>query len=143
MTNSTDAIPAPRYDGKVSAGLEFLQRYQLALNAYNDKKYVECTSMFSALLSGSSANDMTDNCVYWMGEAAVQQGQTTRAIDLLSTVIGYRGSDKVDDALVSRATVYSREGNKSAARADLDRLIREFPDSEHIGIARQMLRNLR
>ncbi|MFZ1730246.1 MAG: tetratricopeptide repeat protein [Bacteroidota bacterium] len=141
--NAAAAMPTPRYNGSVPTDLEFLRQYQAALNAYNDKNYAESVRLFTALLAGSSANDMTDNCVYWMGEAAVQQGQPARAIELFTTVIGYHGADKVDDALISRAAVYAREKNVSAARADLDRLLREFPGSEHIGIARQMLRNLR
>ncbi|MFA6233797.1 MAG: tetratricopeptide repeat protein [Bacteroidota bacterium] len=139
---SGDDIPSPHYDGKVPAGLEFLRQYQAALNAYNGKQYAECARMFTALLAGSGANDMTDNCVYWLGEAAVQQGQSARAIELFSQVIRYRGADKIDDALISRAAAHIRAGNKPAAREDLDRLLREYPDSEHIGPARQMLRNL-
>ncbi|MBE0644839.1 MAG: tetratricopeptide repeat protein [Bacteroidetes bacterium] len=136
-------MPAPSYDGSVSPGLEYLRRYQTALNTYNSKQYEEAQRLFSALLAGSNANDMTDNCVYWMGEAAMQRGLTGEAIALFSNVIEYRGADKVDDALLSRASAYTREGNTAQARSDLDRLLRDFPGSEHTGMARQMLRALR
>lgn len=137
-----EAMPVAPYDGRSTAGFDFLRQYQAALNAYNEKQYEQSLRLFTQLLSGSKGNDMTDNCVYWMGEAAVQLGRQEKAIEMFTTVIGYRGADKVDDALLSRAGVYAKEGNPAAARNDLNRLLKDYPDSEHIGIARQMLRNL-
>ncbi len=136
-------LPGVSYDGSVSPGISFLQKYQTALNTYNGKRFEESLDLFADLLRQSAANDMTDNCVYWMGEAAVQLGRPVQAVALFSTVIGYRGADKVDDALASRAAAYSGLGRKEDARADLERLLREFPGSEHAGVARQMLRTMR
>ncbi len=142
VNTTADALTISPYDGRTAAGFDFLRQYQAALNAYNGKQYAESMRLFMNLITGSAGNDMTDNCVYWMGEAAVQLGQQARAKSLFTTVIGYGGADKVDDALVSRASVYAEEGNTAEARKDLNRLLKEYPGSEHIGIARQMLRNL-
>jgi TolA-binding protein len=49
----------------------------------------------------------------------------------------------VDDALFSRAAAHRVEGNTAAARADLERLLGEFPHSELASQARNTLRALR
>lgn len=133
----------PAYDGTVSPGLPFLRQYQSALSAYNDKKYEEAVRLFEGLLATGQRNDMIDNCYYWLGEAEAQLGHSARAVVHFGRAVACPGADKVDDALFSRAAAYRTEGNVTAARADLERLLREFPHSELASQARGTLRALR
>jgi TolA-binding protein len=133
----------PAYDGTVTPGLQFLRQYQSALSAYNGKKYEDAVGLFEGLLATGQRNDMIDNCHYWLGEAMAQLGDNTNAIAHFGRAVACRGADKVDDALYSRATVQRTEGNTAAARADLERLLSEFPHSELASQARSTLRVLR
>ena len=148
----SDAAPPPpdrasgsveaQYDGRRTAGLEFLRTYQSALSAYNEKRHDEAVRLFGRLLSTGQRNDMIDNCLYWMGEAEMQLGRTPEAIGHFTRTVACEGADKVDDALLSRAAAHRAAGGIDQARADLQRLLREHPHSELIGQARRMLRSL-
>lgn len=134
--------PTASFEAGTPAGLAFLRRYQEALSAYNAGRFAEASALFEALLAGGERNDMIDNCLYWLGEAEAQRGRTTEAIDFFTRAIACRGGDKVDDALLSRATARRAAGDAAAARDDLQRLLSEHPQSELTSQARGMLRGL-
>lgn len=132
----------PDYDENITPDLSFLREYQNALSAYNEAQYVNALTRFENLLANGTSNDMIDNCLYWMGETAMQLDRIEPAISLFTRVIGFDGADKIDDALLSRAAAYIRIGRKEEARADLERLLNEHSTSELIGMAKKMLRTL-
>ncbi|MDX9758525.1 MAG: tetratricopeptide repeat protein [Bacteroidota bacterium] len=130
------------YDGRVQPDIDFLGRYQSALGAYHARHYPDALRQFADLLAGARPNDMIDNCLYWMGESAMQLGRHDEAIHHFTRVIACTGADKVDDALYSRAMAHRAAGRHAEARADLDLLVRQFPHSELTGQARRALKQL-
>lgn len=133
---------APLHDGRVPADIAFLGRYQTALGAYNSRLYPDALRQFAELLSGARPNDMIDNCLYWMGESAMQLGRHYEAVRHFTRVVAFTGADKVDDALYSRAMAHKAAGQSAQARADLELLLRQFPHSEFTGQARGALKSL-
>ena len=131
------------YDGRVPPGIDFLGRYQTALSAYNARQYSDALRQFADLIATARPNDMIDNCLYWMGESALQLGRHDDAVLHFTRVLGCADADKVDDALYSRALAHKAAGRRTEARADLDRLLREFPHSEFTGQARAALKIVR
>jgi len=135
--------PAPEFRQGVNADLAFLRGYQSALSAYNSGEYRRAAREFAAIMMTSRPNTMIDNCVYWLGESHRQLGENGEAIARFSTVIGYTGSDKISAALLSRGRLYMDAGQSDMARADLQRITRDYPQSEQSGSARQLLQKLR
>lgn len=131
-----------RFEAGRPAGLGFLRRYQEALNAYNEKRFRDAARLFGELLAERENNDMIDNCLYWLGEAEAQLGHRDEAIGYFTRTVGCSGGDKVDDALFSRASARRDAGDHGAARADLQLLLKDHPQSELAGQARRMLQGL-
>ncbi|MBR9974250.1 MAG: tetratricopeptide repeat protein [Bacteroidetes bacterium] len=142
--SSPVGVTVPKqYAAGVSAGLEFLREYQSGLSAFNEKRHAEAVRLFTALLAAGERNDMIDNCLYWLGEAELRLGHDAEAIGHFTGAVACQGGDKVDDALLSRASAYRAAGNTAAARADLERLLQDHPRSELAGQARSMQRSMR
>jgi len=133
---------APIYKKETPPDLTFLRQYQSALSAYNAREYPRAARLFTDLLATADANDMIDNCVFWLGETYVQLGELEEAHVRFSTVLGYDGSDKTAAALVSRARTAIALGRSAEAREDLERCIRTFPRSEQAATARRLLKKL-
>jgi TolA-binding protein len=133
---------APDYRMGTSPDLAFLRDYQAALSAYNAKQYQRAAQLFSGLTMTSAPNDMIDNCVYWLGEARLQLGETEEALARFTTVLGFEGSDKIAATLLSRGRVLMNAGRRDEAKKDFQRLINEHPKSEQARTARQLLRKL-
>lgn len=121
----------------------FLGRYQAALSEFNNRRYAEAIRQFDALLSSSKANDMTDNCAYWIGEALFATRSYREAIPWFNKILVSRGSDKIDDALMMRGNCYLQLDLPSKAAEDFQRIINEFPNGEFMTTARAKLRSIR
>jgi len=121
----------------------FLSRYQNALAAFKGRQYAEAVRQFDALLNSSKANDMTDNCAYWIGEALFAQRQYREAVPWFNKVLVSRGSDKIDDALMMRGNIHLQLDQPSKAAEDFQRIVNEFPDGEFFSVARSKLKSIR
>ena len=140
--------PAPaagfaRHDPRIQPDMAWLTRYQDALYSYNTGSFQEATVKFDALARGSSPNNHIDNCVFWLGQCALMQGRADEAVGLFTTVLTYNGSNKISDALYSRAEAYGRKGDSMNARRDYQKLLDSFPGSARAADARERLRALR
>jgi TolA-binding protein len=136
---SSTRMEVPAYDHAMKPDLAFLREYQAALSAFNAKQYDRARTVFAGLLQTSRANDMIDNCVYWLGETAMQQGQYEEAHELFSIVLGYAQSDKAPHALLARARTSLARNNDTEARADCQRILRVYPQSEQAATANELL----
>jgi TolA-binding protein len=121
----------------------FLSRYQNALAAHKARRYSEAIEQFNELLNTSKANDMTDNCAYWIGEALFAQRSYREAIQWFNKVLVSRGSDKLDDALMMRGNIYLQMDQPSKAAEDFQRIVNEFPNGEYFATARTKLKSIR
>ena len=139
---SSAAGDAPAFDPAVQPSMTFLREYQKGLSAYHAREFDRARRLFAGLLQTGGANDMTDNCVYWLGETALQQGQYAEARDLFSTVLGYGNSDKMPHALLARARAAVAQKRHGDARRDCDVLLRDYPGSEQAAPARKLLKDL-
>jgi TolA-binding protein len=146
QANTPSPVPVagyPAHDVRIQPDMEWLTRYQAALDAYNSGDYTGAFDRFDALARGSRPNNHIDNCVFWLGQCSMMMGQYDRALALFTTVIGYAGANKIPDALYSRAETYVRVGDVMNARRDYQRLIDNYPGSARAADARQRLRSLR
>ncbi|MDH7516344.1 MAG: tetratricopeptide repeat protein [Bacteroidota bacterium] len=121
----------------------YLSRYQEALSHFNNRRYTRALPMFEALADTDPPNDMNDNALYWKGECLYALGRHAEAVTAFSTVIGMKGTDKKEAALMMRGNSYLKLGRKEDAKRDFRRLVELFPNGEFRSSAQRMLRKLR
>lgn len=117
----------------------FSQAYEEALNRFHGKRYNEAIQGFTALLAQFPTHSLASNCQYWIGECYFGMGEYGRAVEAFDLVLSYQRSLKQDDALLMLGRAYLKLGQTENARLSLNRLIKEFPASEFVTKAEQLL----
>jgi len=113
--------------------------YEAALNLYYGKRYPEAIQAFTQLLTQFPSHSLASNCQYWIGECYFGAGDNAKAVDAFNQVLSYQRSLKQDDALLMLGKAYVKLGQPANARQALGRLVKEFPNSEFVSKAEQML----
>jgi tol-pal system protein YbgF len=113
--------------------------YEAALNLYYGKRYPEAIQAFNQLLAQFPSHSLASNCQYWIGECYFGAGDNAKAVEAFNQVLSYQRSLKQDDALLMLGKAYMKLRQPANARQALDRLVKEFPNSEFVSKAEQML----
>jgi TolA-binding protein len=121
----------------------YLSKYQEALTLFNRRNYARALQMFEALADTDPPNDMNDNAWYWKGECLFALRKYQEAVSAFSAVIGMRGADKQEAALMMRANTYKKLGRNAAAKEDYRRVVELFPNGEYRSRAQKQLRGMR
>ena len=121
--------------------LEFKNKYIESLNAYQNGNLKLSLNGFEYLISLGTNYDLLDNCEYWRGEIFFKMKKYHNAIDSFERVLLYVESNRHDDALYKLATCYVYLGNDMRANYELDRLLRNYPNSEYVSKAKLRLSN--
>ncbi len=137
-----DAGSGTRAQATVNATGDFLQDYQNAITAYQNRQYKEAISMFEDLLARGETNSYLDNCQYWIGECYYGLGNYNQAIVEFTKVFSYSRSNKNDDAQLKLGLCYWRLGDKDKAREEFERLRSDYPKSEYVPKAEEYLSRL-
>ena len=133
----------PSYRHGVAPDLEFLGYYQTALSAYNSGRYEEAYRAFEHLLREDKPNDMVDNCLYWMGEAAMKSGKHEIALQCFTQTLKCTGTDKEAAAKLGRARALLALAKNTEARRVLEQVRQEHRGSNEAEEALRLLRSLR
>lgn len=131
----------PRPAGAQASGFD--AGYRQALQLYMDHQYEQAIRAFSALVRDYPDDKNVSNCHYWIGEAYFMLGDYQQAIRSFERVLNYPNSPKLDDALLMLGRANLRLGDANQAAYYLDRLVREFPDSEYVQKAKQYRTSVR
>ncbi|MCA9735255.1 MAG: tetratricopeptide repeat protein [Deferribacteres bacterium] len=117
----------------------FSMSYEAALNKFYHKQYQDAIDRFQALMVKYPDHALSSNCEYWVGECYFHAADFTRALVSFERVVTIEQSLKKDDALLMMGRSYKELGQADAATEILNRLLKEFPDSEHLQEARELL----
>ncbi len=117
----------------------FSTGYEEALNLFYNHRYQDAVDKFQALMAKYPNHALVSNCEYWIGECFFQTGNFTRALVSFDRVLAAEQSLKKDDALLMIGRSYIELGQNDKAGDALTRLLNEFPDSEHLQKARELL----
>jgi tol-pal system protein YbgF len=118
---------------------EYNQALQLAING----RQAEAKAAFDQFMAAHPQSPLAPNALYWMGEGAYQRGDFQAAIgDFEKVAKGWPGHHKAADSLYKIAQVQERAGDTAAARATLERYLRDYPNAELAGTVRQKLQAL-
>lgn len=105
--------------------------YEAALAQVRGKEYEAGIEAFAAFLQRWPDHPYADNAAYWRGQAFYAKGDMDRAAEQLEALVTRpRTGNKVADALLLLSRIYERKGDRTRARAALERLQREFPSSD-------------
>lgn len=138
-------VPPGRGNGESappSGSTEVPEEYRLALKAMRDQQYDKAVQQFRAFQRKYPSSPMADDAQYWIGESYFAQKDYNRAILELNDVLKYRRGDRVPAALLRQAQAFVEIGDKTDARLILQKLINEYPNTEHVAAARDMLQTL-
>lgn len=113
--------------------------YDVALGDFRERRYEQAAAEFTEILSMVPSSDLADNAQYWVGECRYALGSYRTALGDFERVLGYRRSEKLDDALLKMGLCHLRLGNQEQALAAFTRLISSYPDSEYRGRAEAMM----
>lgn len=112
---------------------------QLAINGRN----AEAKAAFDQFLAENPNSPLTPNALYWVGEGAFARGEYQTAIaDFEKVAKGWPGHHKAADSLYKMAMAQEKAGDVAAARASLERYLKDYPNAELTAVARQKLQAL-
>ena len=138
----TVRIPAGAQASLPSAAGSFEQRYERAIQLFNERAYAEARSIFAQLLREYPEHRLADNCQYWIGECLFGEKRYLEALAAFSKVFAFDATDKYDDAQIMIALCYIRMGVPERARVELQDFLKFYPKSEYVATARSYLARL-
>ena len=145
LTQSFTDIMAARQPASLSGASrlsddEFRRRYIEALKTYQRGEFREAGNLFSDLVTRGGSRELADNSQYWLAECFYATHDFKRAIMEFGRVFDYAGTDKGDDAQLKIARSYWNAGNHDRARAEFQKLLAEYPETDLRDAAPQYLK---
>lgn len=120
----------------------FAQGYEGALNSFYMQRYAEAIGKFSRLIEQYPAHTLTSNCYYWLGEAQYGHGDYQAALVSFQRVLAFERSLKKDNALLMLGKTYMALQRPTDARAAFNRLTSEYPFSDAVNKAQELMKNM-
>ena len=116
--------------------------YDGALSKFRGRDFQGAIEQFNSVLTGGVADDLADNCHYWIGESYFGLKKFNDAIQHFETVAGMTGSDKADDAQLMIGNAYAALSKKTEAKEALQKLITMYPSSPLVKRAKAKMASL-
>jgi len=117
--------------------------YNAAFELIQARRYQEAATAFKDFLQYFPGSPLSDNAQYWLAETFYVQRQFTEALPEFQKVVdAYPQSAKIPDALLKVGYCNYELKAFDAARAALQRVSREFPDTTAARLAAQRLERL-
>lgn len=121
---------------------DYKRQYIDALSNYQNGNYTEAVRMFNMLINANRNNDLADNAQYWIAESYYAEDNYQRAIVEFQKVFDFSNSNKADAAQFKIGYCYLNMGNASMARSEFQKFINQYPKSDLIQKANQILAKL-
>ena len=116
--------------------------YDVALKAFNARKYDVAAKGFKAIIDDGSNADLTHRAKYWLGESYFAQKKYKEALPLFQETIKHKNSEKKADAQFMIAQTYERLGDKIKAKAAYEKVVKDYPMSKNVKRAKARWANL-
>jgi tol-pal system protein YbgF len=119
------------------------ESYTAAYLALKSGRYDEAANAFKVFLDTYPNGEYADQAYYWMGESLLAKGEFLASVPAFQSLIkNYPQSSKYQAGLLKLAIAYQEGGRIGDAKAVLQRLIREYPESKAAERARVRLSEL-
>ena len=117
--------------------------YQAAFDLLKNGQYMDSAEAFRQFLVVFPSSPLADNAQYWLAETYYVQRQFTTALPAFELVVNsYPNSIKLPDALLKIGFCNYELSQWEPARAALERVVREFPDTTAARLATQRLERM-
>ena len=91
-----------------------------------------CIERMQTLLDAGIGADYTGNCYYWIGLCRYSMHNYSSAIEQFKEVLRLPVSQKKDAAHLMLGKSYRKSGNLTAAKAEFQTLVEEYPQSQYV-----------
>lgn len=136
----------PRAGQDAEAGKAGEAAYLAARNQILSGDQAAAIKAFNAYLTDYPKGKYVPDTHYWLGEMYRAEGSSASldkaAKEFALLADTYPDSPKAPTALYKLAEVQSKQGKLPATKVSLNRLIKQFPNSDEASLARQMLQTL-
>jgi TolA-binding protein len=139
---ATTTATAPKLTSTGGSVSNYALQYQDALNEVYAHRYVEAIAKFQDLLRQNDADELSDNCQYWIGESYFALGNYQLAIAEFEKVFAFEQNNKSDDAQFMIGMAYLKMGDPLLAQLELNNLLTFYQDSEYVARAERQLIDL-
>lgn len=117
--------------------------YEGAYSDYVRGSYDLASRQFQEYLDTFPDTDLSDNAAYWIGECFYRQSKFRQAVTQFDRVLErFSTSDKVPSALLKKGYALIELGERTSGRAELQKVIRDYPKSDEASLARGKLKDL-
>ncbi|MFC1693326.1 tol-pal system protein YbgF [Candidatus Latescibacterota bacterium] len=123
-------------------GFDIDSSYKGALNEYYAKRYESAINGFNEILTVASSSPLADNAQYWMGECYYSMGNFKKALEVFIKVFDFPESNKLPDSHLKIGITHLRLGNETAAKEELQAVVKNYPGTSAATKAAQQLRTL-
>jgi tol-pal system protein YbgF len=137
MPQMAEEKPFPEKSAPVS-----VSTYDGAIKAFNSRKYDDAAKGFSAILAGSTNNELTNRAEYWLGECYFAKKNYKEALPLFQNTLKYKNSEKKADAQFMIGQTYERLGSKAKAKEAYEKVVKNYPMSKNVKRAKARWANL-
>ena len=116
---------------KISKSI-YKKKYDEAYLAYLDANYDKSLSIFQELLNINDANDLTDNCQYWVGEIYYSMKDYNQAIDAFNAVFNYKENNKGAYAYYKLGLCYLNVDNTDKAVESFNKVVSDYSNQSDL-----------
>ncbi|MDR1934098.1 MAG: tol-pal system protein YbgF [Candidatus Accumulibacter sp.] len=117
------------------------REYEAALNLFKANKIRESAAAFETFAKTYPDSALTPNAHYWQGNALTALRDCKRAIEVYRVVAArWPQNPRAADALLGAASCQQDLGDARGARATLEALLAQYPESPVAATARQRLK---
>ena len=123
---------------------EYLNRYNIAFDLFINKNDLDNSlNDFLELINLDRDHPLADNCQYWIGEVYYKQKLFEQSIFEFEKVSNFSDSNKLDDAQYKIILCYMNLGNEESFLNEVDKLKNNFPNSEYINRANNLINKIK
>jgi len=133
-------VYAPPAPATTATAAEEQAAYLKAFEFLKAGKYDSAISGFNSMLGKWPQGSFADNAWYWLGESQYVKRQYKQALDSYAALIErFPASPKVPDALFKSGLTQAELKQTDQAKASWRRVMKDYPNSNAAGLARQRL----
>lgn len=115
--------------GPPQSNASYQKKYEFAKGLFDQKYYKIALSKFTKFLEVHPENDLADNAQYWIAECYYNLGDYRSAIAASKKVFKYQHSNKNDFAQFKLGQSHFKLNESAIAKAELEKLINNYPNS--------------
>jgi TolA-binding protein len=109
--------------------------YDNAMKAFRARKYDSAAKGFEAIGRGTN-DDLAKRATYWLGETYFAQKKYKEALPLFQEALKFKNSEKKADAQFMIARTYENLGSKAKAKAEYEKVVKNYPMSKNVKAAK-------